>query len=391
MNRAVESIYCGFKPLLDVNEQDFELMGSEKLPFPSFTCQHVQELLDVAIPIFQQMPNVLSLTGDIFIVGDIHGNLRDLLRILVCGRELGRFLFLGDYVDRGEYSVEVICLLLALAVMNPQKIFLLRGNHEFESVNAAYGFKEQILGMFGSTAIYEKFQILFSHLPIAAVVNDTTFCVHGGLSPLLNSVKELDHLDRTAEEPSHVMIDIMWSDPTPKSILFLDSFRGKGCEFGSSAVVKFLRDNNLKRIIRAHQFVQSGLSSFAEGKLLTVFSTSSYKFPGSNHCGLIRLWTDEDRVQGFNLPDIPVLPRENASFTRVSGLDSRGVLATRIASLRLENLNRRHPIMLPKLKTGRTIRDQRKGSVPTIARPCQAFLNPAVRIPSRGKLIGQAC
>ena len=387
MNRAVESLLSAFEPLLSIEEENFAAIGSEKYPFPSFSCEHVQELLDVAIPCFQELPNVLKLKGDFFVVGDIHGNIRDLIRVLVCGRSPGRFLFLGDYVDRGEYSIEVICLLLALAIQKPQDVFLLRGNHEFESVNANYGFREQVMGMFGSTAMYEKFQVLFSHFPIAAVVNDSTFCVHGGLSPHLSMIKELEDLDRTAQDPQQVMLDIMWSDPSSKVSMFLDSCRGKGCEFGAGAVVKFLKDNNLKRIIRAHQFMRTGLSSFADGKLFTVFSTCNYKYPGSNHCAVVKLTAEEDRLQGFNLPDIPVLRREDAAFQRVCGFENHGVLSTRMASYRLTDWNRRHPIMLPKLKTGRTIRTSRKASVPSI--PRQALVSPALRIMPRN--VGNVC
>ena len=318
---ASEVIYHAWADVISTSEFGSDKIGMDENPFPSFPVEDILDLISEAIPVFQALPNVLKLEGELYIVGDLHGNIRDLIRIFAAGGLPSdkRYLFLGDYVDRGDYSVEVISCLVAMALQFPQNVFLLRGNHEYEDVNSVYGFKDQVLCLFGSSKLFTRFQELFAQLPIAAVVNDKCFCVHGGLSPELRMVSDLDAVDRRAFPPAPVVNDIMWSDPvTPKTVVYLESERGKGCKFGHLAVKAFLKQNNLQRIIRAHEFTKDGVFTRFDFLLYSVFSTCNYKGEGSNSACILRVTRNSSEIEIFRLPLIKVLKREDASFIRRS-------------------------------------------------------------------------
>jgi serine/threonine-protein phosphatase PP1 catalytic subunit len=165
--------------------------------------------------IFLKQPILLELGPCLNICGDIHGQFYDLLQLF----ELGgyppekNYLFLGDYVDRGKQSIETICLLLAYKIKYPENFFLLRGNHECSSVNRIYGFFDECKRRY-SIKLWKNFIDCFNCLPIAAVIEDTIFCCHGGLSPDLIFVSQIKNIIRPTDVPEYGMLcDILWSDP----------------------------------------------------------------------------------------------------------------------------------------------------------------------------------
>ncbi|OHT14975.1 Ser/Thr protein phosphatase [Tritrichomonas foetus] len=316
---AAEAILKAFEPLIN-KDHDFCLIGiNEQLPIPQFSQQLVYDLLDEAVSIFTQQPNLIRLDGNIYIVGDIHGNIRDLIRIIATAKPppYSRFLFLGDYVDRGEYSLEAICLLLSLFVCYPDHVTLLRGNHEIDSFNSIYGFKEQINALYGSSLLWERFNTVFRFMPISAIVAENTLCVHGGLSPLLKHIKQLETLDRSANPPCELLNDIVWSDPSQVTENCIQSSGGHGCLFGLTFTVQFLLQNNLTRLIRAHECIKNGVKCSKDEKVVTVFSSCNYKHEGSNQCGIIKINKDGDLI-AFNLSLIPTLKRSDAVFQKIS-------------------------------------------------------------------------
>ncbi|KAK8898643.1 hypothetical protein M9Y10_000935 [Tritrichomonas musculus] len=320
MSIAANAVFNAFVPLFSDKSIDFELVGTESMPLPSFPLQLVKDLLKEAEEVFsKETSNVAHLDGDIFVIGDIHGNIRDLIRILASASPppTSRFLFLGDYVDRGEYSFESIILLLALAIKFPHHITLLRGNHEYDNINSTYGFMEQVIALFGQSGIYELFNCVFSYMQIAAIVADTTLCVHGGLSPLLKNLSQLEDFDRTLNPPCELLNDVMWSDPSTVTDGIIPSTRGNGCMFGHAFLVSFLNNNNLIRLIRGHECVKNGVRVGKDSKIITVFSTCNYKGEGSNQCGIIKILEDGN-FQAFNLHGISILHREDAAFNKVS-------------------------------------------------------------------------
>jgi protein phosphatase len=163
---------------------------------------------------------LLRLAGDFVVVGDIHGNLDDLLRIFEAhGWPPHRdYLFRGDYIDRGRFSIEVLLLIYALYVKCPRHVRLLRGNHETKASTTMHGFRPAGLVAFSKTE-YRLFLGSFSFVPIAAVMNEKVLCVHGGVSPFMQTLAELE---RDLLRPlvnlssSAAATDILWSDPSQR-------------------------------------------------------------------------------------------------------------------------------------------------------------------------------
>ncbi|CAM9640399.1 unnamed protein product, partial [Laminaria digitata] len=180
-----------------------------------------RHLLREGTAILDKEDNVLELEGETVVVGDLHGQFFDLLKLLnTYGKPPQRqYLFLGDYVDRGVFSCEVALYLVALKVAFPMKVHLIRGNHETANQTAACGFKEECFTKYGSE-IYDTFLECFSALPVCAVLSqqgqpESLFCVHGGISPRLRSVDDIRRLQRRVEpEDGTLLSDLLWSDPS---------------------------------------------------------------------------------------------------------------------------------------------------------------------------------
>lgn len=228
---------------------------------------------------------MLFLNSPICLVGDIHGQLRDLIHILAhVGLPPGsRFLFLGDYVDRGESGIEVMLLVLALKVKYPQSVFLLRGNHECRRTTNIYGFRHECATKYDQE-VFEAFTEVFNLLPLAALVDGQYFAVHGGISPHLDSPLDLAASPKFDCEipPSGLFCDLVWADPCELPLSsFADNNRRK-CSvlFGKAASENFLAKNKLATIIRAHQCVEKGFEAIRWSKefpqVITIFSAENY-------------------------------------------------------------------------------------------------------------------
>ncbi|CAG5126577.1 unnamed protein product [Candidula unifasciata] len=241
----------------------------------------IKDLLDCVRPVLLEQPTLLELEAPVTICGDIHGQFYDLLHLF----EIGGFppdtnyLFLGDYVDRGHNSMEVICLLFAYKVKYPVNFFLIRGNHETGSVNAHYGFLQECVRRY-SRALWQQFNDVFDCLPLAAVVGDKIFCCHGGLSPELMNLSQIRRIARPADIPDHGLVsDLVWADPDPdpkaKGWHFNEA-RGTSYTFGPDTVQQFLEKNDLDIVCRAHDVTQDGYKFFGKRQLVTVFSAPNY-------------------------------------------------------------------------------------------------------------------
>jgi diadenosine tetraphosphatase ApaH/serine/threonine PP2A family protein phosphatase len=225
----------------------------------------------------------LNLSGVFTIVGDLHGELSSLIRIF---QRLGWpdsrcYLFLGDYVDRGEFSCEILVLLYCLKILFPQNIFLLRGNHEFASMTKLYGFEAECASKFLKN-VYIQFLNSFMTLPIAAIINDTIFCVHGGLSPDLST--QLEKLRKIEDLTTNIEMNLLWSDPNENVEGFQPNPRGKGFLFGIDVFNEFLQQTDFTMMIRGHEHCTNGFTwSFGkDGRLLTVFSVIDYCEKGND-------------------------------------------------------------------------------------------------------------
>ena len=199
--------------------------------------------------------NVQRVNAPVTICGDIHGQFYDLKELFRIGGECPEtnYLFMGDFVDRGYYSVETFLLLLALKVRFPDRITLIRGNHETRQITQVYGFYDECLRKYGSVNVWRYCTEIFDYLCLAAVVDDKVFCVHGGLSPAINTLDQIRAIGRKQEVPHDgPMADLVWSDPEDIEGWGI-SPRGAGYLFGGDVVAKFNEVNRIELIARAHQ------------------------------------------------------------------------------------------------------------------------------------------
>lgn len=226
-------------------------------------------------------------------LGDIHGQYYDLLRLFEYGGfpPEANYLFLGDYVDRGKQSLETICLLLAYKIKYPENFFILRGNHECASINRIYGFydecndwqlfpksKHYFVGKRRySIKLWKTFTDCFNCLPIAAIIDEKIFAMHGGLSPELQDMDQIRRIMRPTDVPdTGLLCDLLWSDPDKNVAEWSQNDRGVSFTFGPSVVAKFLETHDLDLICRAHQVVEDGYEFFAKRQLVTLFSAPNY-------------------------------------------------------------------------------------------------------------------
>lgn len=253
---------------------------SGKLPFSEV---QIGELLRNFTEITVDEPPVLTLTGEFCVVGDMHGDLDSLLRIFGAKGypPMRSYVFLGDYVDRGKFSCEVLLFLYALKVMFPQHVYLLRGNHEFAQMSTVYGFQKECQAKL-SQRVFEAFCETFDTLPIVALIGGN-FCTHGGISGDVRTLDDLFTLSKPSQMTSELEsfareMDLLWSDPEFDVDDFEESPRGLGHLFGVVQATDFLKSCGMKRIIRAHQACYNGYDWVFEddGPVVTIFSACDY-------------------------------------------------------------------------------------------------------------------
>ena len=175
------------------------------------------EIMRRAKPALSSEPNLLRVNGKVVIVGDVHGQFYDLVAML---RKLSsrsgtpnKIVFLGDYVDRGNYGPEVAAYLFVLKLKNPNDVFLLRGNHESRDMAEAFNFRQQVLMLYDEQ-VYEEYMETFDMLPVSGVINGRYLAMHGGISHRLTSLDAINEIERRMEPPDDSLLaDLLWADP----------------------------------------------------------------------------------------------------------------------------------------------------------------------------------
>ena len=264
--------------------------------------EDLKQLCEKAKEIFIEESNVQNVSAPVIICGDIHGQIYDLIELFKKGGEVpnSRYVFMGDYVDRGYNGVEVLELLLALKIKYPEHITLLRGNHESRQICFAYGFYEEITRKYGNANAWEYFTDLFDYLPLAALVEGKIFCVHGGLSPYISTVDQIRLINRKMEIPREgVFCDLMWSDPDDIETWII-SCRGAGWIYGWKVVDEFTHINGLELICRAHQLVMEGFKYWFQKKnLCTVWSAPNYCYRCGNRASILKISSELSRTVDY--------------------------------------------------------------------------------------------
>jgi serine/threonine-protein phosphatase PP1 catalytic subunit len=238
----------------------------------------IKFLITKAKKILMSQPIFLELESPLTVCCDIHGQYPDLLKLF----EIGGFppntnyIFMGDYVDRGKQSIECICLLLAYKIKYDENFFILRGNHESGQINRIYGFYDECKKRY-NVKLWKSFVDLFNCLPIAGSIDDKILIVHGGLSPELKTVDQLQKIKRPTDVPEEgLLCDILWSDPDESASGWGTNDRGVSVTFNETILKNFLEKNDLDLLCRAHQVVEEGYEFFGNKQLVTVFSAPNY-------------------------------------------------------------------------------------------------------------------
>ena len=251
--------------------------------------EEIRFLIDKSQAIIREQKMLVELEAPLHVCGDIHGQYYDLLRIFEhCGYPGEyNYLFLGDYVDRGKQSLETICLLLCYKIKYPDKVTLLRGNHESSVTNRIYGFYDECKRRY-NVKLWKSFTELFNFLPVAALIDDKILCMHGGLSPDLKSINNIIEIQITTDIPdTGLLCDLLWSDPDKEATEYDENDRGVSVIFGEKVVTDFNKKNDLDLIIRAHQVVDDGYEFFANRQLITIFSAPNYCGEFDNSAGIM--------------------------------------------------------------------------------------------------------
>ncbi|KAL8730842.1 MAG: hypothetical protein Q9166_003769 [cf. Caloplaca sp. 2 TL-2023] len=238
----------------------------------------ITAICTAARELFLSQPALLELSAPVKIVGDIHGQYTDLIRLFeMCGfPPNANFLFLGDYVDRGKQSLETILLLFCYKLKFSENFFMLRGNHECANVTRVYGFYDECKRRC-NIKIWKTFVDTFNCLPIASIVAGKIFCVHGGLSPNLAHMDDIRHIARPTDVPDYGLLnDLLWSDPADMETDWEANERGVSYCFGKNVIMGFLQKHDFDLVCRAHMVVEDGYEFFQDRILVTVFSAPNY-------------------------------------------------------------------------------------------------------------------
>lgn len=339
-----------FEDILTVYQNIIDQSPFERIPaisksktkfrLPVIPIDTLNELIDQCQKIFQEEPIILQLNAPILVIGDLHGHLFDLFRILKLHDISSpsffekKYLFLGDIVDRGEFSTETLTLILVLKVLYPENIYIIRGNHEFGEIASHCGFFSELLSLYNNDDIIKRYLELFSYIPLAASIKATSsysgikssneekyaFCVHGGIGPSLFMETQINDLVRPIEIYSDkpLLKDILWSDPVFDSSIkdYAESHRGMGHHFGINPITSFLKRNGYSILVRGHQCVSNGFEYHLSYKVVTVFSASNY-CGDTNNKSAVMLISEGERYSCENFDPLPYIERINVALTPI--------------------------------------------------------------------------
>ncbi|EPR61119.1 protein phosphatase 2B catalytic subunit, calcineurin family phosphatse superfamily protein [Toxoplasma gondii TgCatPRC2] len=292
------------------------------------------ELIKNVTEITSNEPNLLRLNDPITVVGDIHGQFYDLLKLLDVGGDpdTTQYLFLGDYVDRGSFSIEVLLLLYAIKLNHPTRVWLLRGNHECRQMTSFFNFRDECECKYDMT-VYFAFMEAFDSLPLAAVINGKFLALHGGLSPELKVLSQIGGVNRFQEPPrGGLFCDLLWADPldeskddvgqSPEDSFTPNDVRGCSFFFGYSAASKFLDRNGLLSVLRAHEAQLEGYKMHQTNQktgfptVITIFSAPNYCDVYNNKGAVLKFENNTLNIQQFNFSPHPYhLPNFMDVFT----------------------------------------------------------------------------
>jgi len=289
------------------------------------------KIINEGAALLRSEKTMVEVSAPVTVCGDIHGQFYDLIKLFEVGGDPGttKYLFLGDYVDRGNFSIECVLYLWALKLCYPSTFFLLRGNHECRHLTQYFTFRQECQVKY-TERVYEACMEAFDCLPLAALMNKQFLCVHGGLSPEIQTLEDITKLDRFQEPPPHgPMCDLLWSDPAEDfgnedsaDNFMHNSVRGCSFLYSYSAACKFLEQNKLLSIIRAHEAQDAGFRMYKKSpetgfpSLITIFSAPNYLDVYNNKAAVLKYDSSTMNIRQFNCSPHPyLLPNFLNAFT----------------------------------------------------------------------------
>lgn len=333
------------------------------------TEEQALHIINAGAEALRKEPNLLEVDAPITVCGDIHGQYYDLMKLFEVGGDPSntRYLFLGDYVDRGYFSIECFMYLLVLKVWHSNSIFMLRGNHECRHLTDYFTFKLECKHKY-SEAVYNACVEAFSCLPLAAIMNNQFLCIHGGLSPELHTLNDIRNANRFREPPTHgLMCDILWADPLEdfgqerNNEFFLhNGVRGCSYFFSYPAACAFLERNNLLSIIRAHEAQDAGYRMYRKTKttgfpsVITIFSAPNYLDVYNNKAAVLKYENNVMNIRQFNCTPHPYwLPNFMDVFTWSLPFVGEKITDMMLAILNIcskEELENSNEVVLPDMR-----------------------------------------
>uniref|UniRef100_A0A3P9PUN6 Serine/threonine-protein phosphatase n=1 Tax=Poecilia reticulata TaxID=8081 RepID=A0A3P9PUN6_POERE len=250
------------------------------------TENQVRTLCEKAKEILTKESNVQEVRCPVTVCGDVHGQFHDLMELFKIGGKSPdtNYLFMGDYVDRGYYSVETVTLLVTLKVRFPERITILRGNHESRQITQVYGFYDECLRKYGNANVWKYFTDLFDYLPLTALVDGQVRAyAHPLFAPRTPRLPAV-----TVGVPQGPMCDLLWSDPDDRGGWGI-SPRGAGYTFGQDISETFNHANGLTLVSRAHQLVMEGYNWGHDKNVVTIFSAPNYCYRCGNQAAIMEL------------------------------------------------------------------------------------------------------
>jgi len=267
---------------MPVEEAGIDRLQSRGAPLSSEECL---QLCDRVRRLLLREPTVVAREAPVTVVGDLHGQFLDFLNILAIGGPASEtnYVFLGNYINRGYDSLSTLCLAFLLKARFPQKVTLLRGNHETKQTSQVYGFYDECLRRYehAGPILWQSFNSCFNALPLAAVIADSVLCIHSGLSPSVDTLDQLRSLSRDCEVPDEGPIcDFLWTDPYDR-LGWGIQWQSNNYSFGEDITKEFLQSNGLKMLVRSHALVMEGSTWMHDNSLLNIWSAPNY----CNRCG----------------------------------------------------------------------------------------------------------
>ena len=314
----------------------------ESLPF---TNQEIFDLIKEVKPLLEKDHSLIRIRSPCKIFGNIHGVYTDLMRYFESfgnpsdDNQMGdinvmQYIFLGDFCDRGLYSLEVILLLFALKVKYPDFIYLIRGHHEDKFINEKYGLGDEchdrlLDNIKNPLSIFANINKAFDYLPFGILLDNNILMVHGGIGSSINTLDDIENIKRpvsvehnvTNKDQLHI-IDLLWSEYSEDiDNIEINSERDKNkngfiVKYGKERLNKFLVENKINLLITAHQFVKEGFTTFNNDRLLTVFSATNYMDKYKNIGGMINIAKKRANQRMNIIPKLITINNDNKNMYR---------------------------------------------------------------------------